>query len=211
VLKLLRQAASGNKIDSAALPAARRRALWIGDFAGWLSMALWISTGIAFPAWLNFHFGNVEGARLREFSSFLASQIACGGISSTITFFLLNLLMVHVFYPVLVRPEQADAGEVQSLMRLERRCGLCFYLTIAAPFVALALALALVISSLSGDLVKIWMGCLTVIGGVSCIASFKLLQVIRADIAALIVALDPQHDAGPMGADMSGSSWADSR
>ncbi len=191
VMKLLRQSGNRQKIDPAALPSARRRALWIGDFAGWLGMALWIVTGLSFPTWLHLRFGDIDGAGLREFESFLTSQIATGGISSTITFFLLNLIMIHVYYPVLVRPEEPAPDEVPGLVRLERRCGLCIYATVAATFAALAL----VVSSISGGLVKLWMGILIVIGVVCCIASIKLLHIIRGDLATLTVALDPAGES----------------
>jgi eukaryotic-like serine/threonine-protein kinase len=186
-MQQLRRAANRQELEAAALSKARTRALWVGDYAAWLGMALWIVTGLAFPTWLHLHFGAIEGAGLREFESFLASQIASGGISSTITFFLLNLLMVHVYLPVLVRPDEPAADEVSELVRLERRCGWCIYATVAATFIALGL----VVVSISGELVKLWMGILTFIGVVCCIASLKLLQVIRTDLDTLAIALDP--------------------
>ena len=39
------------------------------------------------------------------------------------------------------------------------------------------------------------MGILSVIGFVSCFASFKLLQVIRYDLEALAIAIDPAHES----------------
>jgi eukaryotic-like serine/threonine-protein kinase len=193
VLTALRHAARHENVAPDELQRARRRALWIGDYAAWLGMGLWIVTGLTFPTWLYLQFGSIKGAGIHEFESFLASQIACGGISSTITFFLINLLMVRVYYPVLLRNDLGDGAEGKQLLRLERRSSICFYLTVTASFVTPILALALIISSISGDLVKAWMGILSVIGFVSCFASFKLLQVIRYDLEALAVAIDPAH------------------
>ncbi len=157
-------------------------------------MGLWIVTGLTFPTWLHLHFGSIEGAGIHEFESFLASQIACGGISSTITFFLINLLMVRVYFPVLLRNDLGDGAEGKQLLR-------------SAPFEHLLLShchrvvryadfgVGVIISSISGDLVKAWMGILSVIGFVSCFASFKLLQVIRYDLEALAIAIDPAHES----------------
>ena len=195
VLTALRRAARHENVAPDELQQARRRALWIGDYAAWLGMGLWVVTGLTFPTWLHLHFGNINGAGIHEFESFLASQIACGGISSTITFFLINLLMVRVYFPVLLRNDLGDGAEGKQLLRLERRSSICFYLTVTASFVTPILALALIISSISGDLVKAWMGILSVIGFVSCFASFKLLQVIRYDLEALAIAIDPAHES----------------
>jgi hypothetical protein len=160
-------------------------------------MGLWIITGLTFPTWLHLRFGSIDGAGIHEFESFLASQIACGGISSTITFFLINLLMVRVYFPVLLRNDLGDGAEGKQLLRLERRSSICFYLTVTASFVTPILALALIISSISGDLVKAWMGILSVIGFVSCFASFKLLQVIRYDLEALAIAIEHHQQGTP--------------
>ena len=195
VLTALRRAARHENVAPDELHRARRRALWIGDYAAWLGMGLWVVTGLTFPTWLHLRFGNIDGAGIHEFESFLASQIACGGISSTITFFLINLLMVRVYFPVLLRNDLGDGAEGKQLVRLERRSSICFYLTVTASFVTPILALALIISSISGDLVKAWMGILSVIGFVSCFASFKLLQVIRYDLEALAIAIDPAHES----------------
>ena len=81
--------------------------------------------------------------------------------------------------------------EVPGLVRLECRCGLCIYATVAATFAALAL----VVSSISGGLVKFWMGILIAIGVVCCFASIKLLQIIRGDLATLTVVLDPAGES----------------
>ena len=111
VLTALRRAARHENVAPDELQRARCRALWIGDYAAWLGMGLWIVTGLTFPTWLHLHFGSIKGAGIHEFESFLASQIACGGISSTITFFLINLLMVRVYFPVLLRNDLGDGAE----------------------------------------------------------------------------------------------------
>ncbi|HEY2882506.1 MAG TPA: hypothetical protein VGJ15_08735, partial [Pirellulales bacterium] len=154
-----------------------------------------------FPTWLRMHFGDVEGAGTQVFTDFIASQIASGWISSTITFFLITVLFVHNYYPVLVRPEQNAVDEVTDLQHLERRCGWCFYLAVAAPFLALGLA----VPSLASD--PKWMFGLTGIGFVCCAVSFKMLQVIRSDLANLALALDPEREIAAHDASNTGSGF----
>src|SRR5262249_18226068 len=120
VLVAVGKVGSGQSIDSADLVTLRHRALWIGDYAAWLGMALWVISGITFPLWQHLHFGTIEDVGLRQYGNFLASQIACGWISSSLTFFLITFMFVRAFYPVLVRPEQAHGEEVEQLMALQR-------------------------------------------------------------------------------------------
>ena len=41
-------------------------------------------------------------------------------------------MFVRAFYPVLVRPEQSHAEEVNDLVRLGNRCSVAVYLTVFA-------------------------------------------------------------------------------
>ncbi len=208
VLKAVGRVGSGKPVDSADLARNRRRALWVGDFASWMGMSLWIISGFVFPFWLQMYFGGSSEIALPQYRSFMASQIACGLISSTLTFFLLTFMFVRAFYPVLVRPEQAHPEEVNELMRLVRRCGWCFYLTMFAPFFAV---IVLAFFGTREHVEQIWMGSLAIIGVIGCLLAFRLLQALRVDVAALSVAMDPTRDVSSVTADTVESLWTGTR
>ena len=205
VLVAVGRVGSGKQLDPNELASLRRRSLWVGDFAGWVGMVLWMASGFAIPFWFAMRFPTDEGIGFTHYRNFLASQLACGWIASTLTFYLITFMFVRAFYPVLIRPEQAKPDEVESLMRLERRCGWAFILAFTAPFFALALL------ALSGMTVQGWTLFLAVIGALSCALAFKMLQLLRNDLTALAVAIDPSRDAGSIGTDSVDSLWTASR
>ena len=208
VLTAVGKLGSGQKIESEELARRRGRALWVGDFAAWMGMSLWIISGFVFPFWLDMHFGDAADIGFQQYRGFMASQIACGLISSTLTFFLLTFMFVRAFYPVLVRPEQAHGEEVDDLVRLQRRCEWCFYLTVSAPFIAVAV---LAFFGTKAALEQAWMGALAIIGVVVCVLAFRLLQALRIDVSALAMAIDPSRDAGSIGSESVDSLWTASR
>src|SRR5262249_15354394 len=204
VLAAVGSAGSGKPIEAATTPKLRRRALRVGDFAAWMGMSLWIISGIAFPAGQFIKFGITEVDPL-DFAKFLASQVVTGWISSTLTFFLLTFIFVRSFYPVLVRPEETHSDEVEHLVSLDRRCGWCFALTIVATFLALVLMALLTTTSLG------WRIGLPVIGGICSLAAYWMSQLIRTDLAALAVAIDPQGEASALSSDTVSSMWTGTR
>ncbi|HTQ40452.1 MAG TPA: serine/threonine-protein kinase [Pirellulales bacterium] len=208
VLIAVGRVGSGKQIPPEEHSRLRRRALWVGDSAAWVGMALWVISGIVFPAWQHLHFGDIEGIGFDQYRNFLASQIVCGWISSTLTFYLLTFMFVRAFYPVLVRPEQTNPSEVDHLERVGRRCGWGLYLTLAAPFCAVGL---LAVSGLKEDSQKIWMGALAIIGLGVTLLSYYILQLIRTDLAALEVAIDPSRDATSVSTDTVDSLWTGTR
>jgi hypothetical protein len=208
VITCVAQIGKRRAIDATILPKLRRRALWVGDFAGWVGMALWIVSGAAFPGLHRLHFGQESFYDTRKFAEFIISQIATGWISSTLTFFLITGMFVRVFYPVLVRPEQSSSDEVSELARLSRRCTICLALTFVSMFAALGLI------ALPGSVTpttQIWHIILPIVGAFGSGWAFWMLQLIRADLTALESAIDPQHDAGTLGADTVGSSLSGTR
>ncbi len=206
VLVAVGRVGTGKPIGYDDLARLRHRALWVGDAAAWVSMALWVVSGFVFPVWQYMRFGDTSRVGLLPF---LGSQVASGWISSTLTFFLLTFMFVRAFYPVLVRPEQSHGEEVKHLSRLEMRCSICFYLTIAAPFIALLLLIAF--KSQQTTTQNGWTIALIVLGGVDILLAAKILQIIRADLAALAVAIDPNMESSTAMTDTSDTLWTSSR
>jgi len=204
VLVAVGKAGKGKPTESATTPNLRRRALRVGDFAAWMGMALWIISGIAFPAGQLIKFG-ATAVEPVDFAKFLASQVVTGWISSTLTFFLLTFIFVRAFYPVLVRPEETHSEEVENLINVGRRCVWCFGLTIVAAFLALGL-LAL------GTTTSVWWKFgLPAIGGFCSLAAYWISQLIRADLATLAIAIDPQREASSITSDTVSSLWTGTR
>ena len=201
VLKAVGRIGTGKSVSGEELARCRRRALRVGDFAAWLGLALWLISGLVFPLWQYFQFGDDNRV---GFLNFIASQIACGWISSTLTFFLLTFMFVRAFYPVLVRPDETHGEELIGLTRLERRCGICFVLTFTAPFFASGL---LAISGLQ----TVWMFSLAVIGFVCSIVAYNMLQLIKADLVSLQVVMDPTRDVASVTSDTVESVWTGTR
>jgi serine/threonine protein kinase len=213
VLVAVRNLVNSYPVDISSLAGVRKRALWVGDCAGWFGMSLWVISGIVFPGWLNLKFSGQEGVGPQLFINFILSQIACGGISSTLTFFLLTNMCVRAFYPVLIRPEQSCPEEVEHLVRLERRCGWGFGMAGFFTFFAFALLGFLIVSQNTlSDTVKWWMFALSGIGAISCLFAWRMLQRIRADLSALAIAVDPTHESPTAaGTDTVESFWTGTR
>jgi hypothetical protein len=196
VLLAVRNLVHRKPVDPESLPAIRRRALWIGDCAGWFGMSLWVLSGIVFPGWLNLRFGSHPQIDSQLYINFIASQIACGGISSTLTFFLLTYMCVRAFYPVLIVPGQSCPEEVENLVRLERRCNRTLILAGFFAFFAMLL-LAFWMTSVKPleTSVQLWMMGLSGIGAASCYFAYLALQKIRGDLQYIAIALDPGRES----------------
>ncbi len=206
VIKAVRGYNRGRPPDPTALPALRRRSLVIGDYLTWLGFALWFLSGFVFPAWLRAT-GHYNPLRTEDYKFFFLSQIICGLIASTQTFFMLNFVSVRGFYPLLLQLDQNDAGEVDRLMSLSRRGYWYLGLAVTAPFIAIA-----VIGAIDLDMKGVnWptIG-LAVIGAASSYLVWKLLQAIQGDISALAAAVDRERAASQSGIETLDSFWASS-
>lgn len=205
VLVAVGRAGAGNRIDSSRAAALRRRSLWVGEFAAWLGMSLWVISGIVFPAWQRIHFG-ASAVPVSDFLTFVVAQISTGWISSALTFFLLTFIFVRAFYPVLVLPEEAHGDEVESLAVLDRRCFWCFILTIFAAFFAIVLS-----TFVTTEADIFWRIALPTAGLLCSVAAFFMQQSIRADLLTLAVAIDPQRESSSITTDTVSSLWTGTR
>jgi serine/threonine protein kinase len=207
VLIAVGRVGGGRKVDSDQLALCRRRALWVGDSAAWIGLSLWVISGVVFPLWMNLHFGETK----LGFLNFLASQIICGWISSTLTFYLLTAMFIRAFYPVLIQPERANQDEVEPIMRLETRCERCLILTVLAPIVALGLWVAFSGNSTQNDTQRYWMIALAFFGGGVSWVAFRLLKIIKEDLRALRMTVDPTGESSSVMTETSDSFWSGSR
>jgi serine/threonine protein kinase len=164
----------------------RRRLLVLGDTAAWIGVAVWMASGVAFPLGLALQVGPLPAAVPWLF---MQSPVACGLLAAAYPFFLTTLLVLRVFYPALLRPDD-EAGsfddDEESLRRLARRSGR--YLLVAAG-VPLGTLAALILFSTATD--RGWLVLLTLAGLVGLAFATWARQAIEADVSALVAAGRP--------------------
>jgi eukaryotic-like serine/threonine-protein kinase len=207
VIRAVRGYRRGKPPDPASLPALRRRNLVIGDYLTWLGFALWFLSGFVFPTWLHAT-GHYDPLKTKDYEYFFLSQVICGLIASTQTFFMLTFVSVRGFHPLLLQLDQTDPGEVDRLIRLSRRGYWYLGLAVAAPLIAIVVLGMIRLPGLDGIN---WptIG-LALIGIVNSFLVWKLLQAIQGDIAALAAAVDRERAASQSGLDTLDSFWASS-
>ncbi len=179
----------------------------IADQLTWLGFGLWILSAFVFPTWLRAT-GHYDPKHGYDYLYFFLSQIICGLIASTQTFFMLAFVAVRGFYPLLVRLDRSDPEEVDRLLRLSRHCYWYFGLAVAAPLVAIVV-LGVTLSNEETIIHWLTVG-LALIGIVNSALVWKLLQAIQGDIAALAAAVDRERAASQGGIDTLDSFWASS-
>ncbi len=194
----------GQAVEAKRLSALRRRSLWIGDYVAWIGYFLWFSSGVAFTLWLAI-VGGWSPDRAKLFYDFFVSQLVCGFIASSQTFFLLTCVSLRALHPLLLSPDQSDADELNDLARLDRRSVWYLGLAVAAPFVAF-LALILTKHTEGGNAIGLF-----VIGLVCSVVAYGLWRTIQQDVGALFAALDPFRRSGHVGMDSTDSFLTSSR
>ncbi len=206
VVKAIRGYKVGIAPEPSTLPQLRRTTLINGDVIACLGFSLWIVSAFVFPTWLNAA-GLLRAEDAKYYWYFFMSQVICGLIASTQTFFMIAFVSVRGFYPLLIPTEKANYEEIGKLRRLDRR--LFGYLGLA--FVAPVLAgVVILLIDIPGT--KWLTSALLLIGAVSSILLFYMLKVIQADLATLVSAIDPEGAASPTGGlDSVDSFWTSSR
>ncbi|HEV2970710.1 MAG TPA: serine/threonine-protein kinase [Pirellulales bacterium] len=205
VIKAVRGYSRASPPDRESLPALCRRSLVVGDYITWLGFALWILSGFVFPIWL-WLVGEHEPDKTQYYWYFFLSQVICGLIASTQTFFMITFVSVRGFHPLLVQLDRIDLEEIARLLHLDRRVYWYFGLAVAAPFLAFAVFGIINIEGTRWASVG-----LAAIGGVSSALVFQLLRAIQGDISALVAAVDPERAAPQSTMDSLDSFWSSSR
>ena len=204
VLIAARRLRRGQSPDVKRLSVLRRRSLWIGDYVAWIGYFLWFGSGVAFTLWLAI-VGGWAPERAKLFYDFFVSQLVCGLIASSQTFFLLTCVSLRALHPLLVSPDQSDADELTDLSRLDRRSVWYLGVAVAAPFVAF-LVLILTKHTEGGNAIGLF-----VIGLACSVVSYGLWRTIQQDVAALFAALDPFRRGGHGGMESTDSFLTTSR
>jgi hypothetical protein len=186
---VLSRLAGGELVKPPPSPLLVRRCLRLGAATAAVSACLWAVSGFAFPTWLRFGAG--EGTQLlpRDYVHFVVSNLLCGLIAATQSYYVVTFLSVRICYPWLLaaRPA-ADARELPELANLAHLGRIVLGLTVAVPFLALA---ALLLNDVERDVI----GAIAATGFLGCALAYWLDLAIRGDLSALATAINPSGDA----------------
>ena len=170
----------------------QRRALSFGDVVAGVSGSLWWISGIAFPVWLHLEVGDTANLGWSQHLHFFTSQVLCGMLASTQTFFLISTLSLHAFFPALVRPEQDNSAALEWLRKLLNRAGWMFYLAVSVPLLSI---FAVMFADVRNPAP---FGILAALGLGSFILSYRLFSSIQRDVETLAVAVSPMPEGGTL-------------
>ncbi|MBI3838583.1 MAG: serine/threonine protein kinase [Planctomycetia bacterium] len=164
-----------------------RRALTFGAATAMVTALLWTVSGFVIPAWIHYGAGSTSRLSPEHFRHFVVSNLLCGMIAATQSYYVVTFFSVRFGYPWLLQARPADARDVSDLADLARRGRLFLGLTVAVPFLALS---ALVLLNFDRAVI----GILGAIGLVGCGLAYLLDLTLRGDLAALTASMDPGGD-----------------
>jgi eukaryotic-like serine/threonine-protein kinase len=164
------------------------RCLTLGRATAGITAALWAVSGFVFPAWIHLGAGTTSQLSSEHFAHFVVSNLLCGLVAATQTYFVVTFFAVRFCYPWLVRARVPDAREIGDLSTLSRRGRNFLALTVSVPFLAL---LALVLINFERSVIAALSG----IGLLGCGLAYGLDMVIRGDLTALAGTMNPGGDA----------------
>jgi serine/threonine protein kinase len=182
------------------LPALWRAALRIGDFMAIVSFVEWLVSGLVFPLWVNTKFD-----QHLSYAKFMTSQIHCGMLAASMTFFCATLLSVRVLLPALISPESSAEAGLPSVLSLGRRVWWYFWGTAAViPSAFVSFNLFKVDNPIALYV--------TAGGGFVCwLLAWKMLNAIRGDLAALVPVMAPSAESAEVATDALDSFWSGTR
>jgi hypothetical protein len=189
----LQQIAKGQALSLEAWNLAGRRCLYFGQFAGRVTLALWLTTSLVFPLWIKMANPNIS-VEWRDYLHFVFSQAFCGLISAALTYFFITLICVRALYPRLIPPNLDDAEAAEELMHARRPVIWYFRVLGVVPLASLSIAFLLLaygmFEAIAADrAVPISFAMLGGIGMLGFVVCWKVGQVIQDDLAALYPAV----------------------
>jgi serine/threonine protein kinase len=177
----------GQKVDPPPPREILRRCLTFGSTVAVLSAALWAVSGFIFPAWMQFGAGPESRLLPDHYAHFVVSNLLCGTIAATQTYYVVTFMALRYCYPWLVQTRTTNADDAADLTDLIRRGRVFLAITLSVPFIAISAVVFInfepwVIASLGG------------VGLIGCVLAYFLDLTIRGDAAALAAAINPGGD-----------------
>src|SRR5690606_21833939 len=80
-----------------------RRCLRLGAATAGISACLWAISGFVFPTWLRFGAGGESLISAEQYMHFVVSQMLCGLIAATQSYYVVTFLAVRIDYPWLLQ------------------------------------------------------------------------------------------------------------
>ncbi len=155
---------------------ARNESLRLGSLGSYIGIGLWLSSGILFPLSLQLFAPEIQ---LNLYLHFLASMTVCGLIAAAYPFFCLTFLVVHVFYPRLIRYAPGNDEDELALETLESRLSWPLFVAAIVPLASLLMVAMLGIETPVVSLTLIVSGLLGLV------MAYLLYNRIRDDVAVL--------------------------
>jgi hypothetical protein len=174
----------GERLESTEGPPLRRRTLRLGDYVAIVAFSLWVLAGFLFPIWNGARTGAIGAAPLFHF---LASQMLCGLLVGTLSFYCEAFVAVRVVYPLLAEPGGEREEEVAALERLAVRAD--GYQVVA--FVTIILAVAMLPLTTFASQVQLVFGVMALVSLAASLFAWVARKAIQADLATLRLALSP--------------------
>ena len=184
----LARLARGEKVEPPPSGELVTRCLTLGSATAMVTAVLWGTSGFIFPAWLRISAGATSELSIELFRHFVVSNLLCGLISATQSYYVVTFFAVRFCYPWLVRARPSDARDVADLAKTARRGRVFLALTVLVPFLAMA---ALVLINFDRPVIAALCG----IGLLGCGLAYWLDLAIRGDLAALAATMNPGGDA----------------
>ena len=129
----------GRNVPIEQLPDLRQRCTRLGDIAALVSGFEWLISGLVFPVWLHAHAPADSPLTWQHYLHFIGSQLVCGLISATLTFFFVTFVAIRICYPLLLRRNWPARRKSPVWCALSGRVWIYFGLAVCAPFLAVML------------------------------------------------------------------------
>jgi serine/threonine protein kinase len=185
-------------IPPGGLRATRSRCLRIAGYLALVVIALWVVSGLVLPVWLAAAQRQTgHTISIGPIAQFFMSQVLCGLIAMTMSYFVLLLLAVRYYYPQLLQREHASRDEVEDVIALSRRIWVCYVIAFSVPFMSIMLLVFIE----SAKTFVIWLG---VLGAVGFALAYLIDRAVRDDLAALAQVINPA------GSSLGGTESSDS-
>jgi hypothetical protein len=129
--------------------------------------------------------GPDSALQLSHYVHFFVSQVLCGLIAGSLSFFLVTFVAVRFLYPPLAQPETINPEAIDPLMRLSGRLWIYQALAVSVPFLAVTV-LVLIDTQL-----RMAFAVLGAVGLTGFGAAFWLSRAVQADLTTLAMAVSP--------------------
>jgi serine/threonine protein kinase len=164
-----------------------RKCLTMGSAVAMVSVVLWGVSGFIFPTWMQYRLGSEHNITTEHFRHFVVSNMLCGVIAATQSYYVVTFLAVRYGYPWLMQARAIASLDAGDLADLVRRGRVVLGITMSIPFVALSAVVLL-------NFDRLVIGALGGVGLVGCGLAYWLDLSIRSDAAALAAAINPSGE-----------------